>query len=129
MKAVLDTSVVIGDRWDMLMADEIAVSIVTVAELQFGVLCARDEASRAARLRVLGDLQRTLDALPVDQAVASCYAELAAAVRTVGRRPRPRSLDLLIAATAYAHDAALYTRNPSDLVGLETLVDIRTPYG
>ena len=33
-------------------------------------------------------------------------------------------MDLLIAATAYAHGARLYTRNAEDLRGLEDLVDI-----
>jgi hypothetical protein len=33
-------------------------------------------------------------------------------------------MDLLIAATAHAHNAALYTRNPQDLHGLERLVEI-----
>ncbi len=34
-------------------------------------------------------------------------------------------MDLLIAATAHAHDAALYTRNPDDFAGLEDLIDVR----
>ena len=33
-------------------------------------------------------------------------------------------MDLLIAATAAAYDARLYTRNAADLIGLEDLVDI-----
>jgi predicted nucleic acid-binding protein len=33
-------------------------------------------------------------------------------------------MDLLIAATAHAHQATLYTRNADDLRGLEELVDI-----
>jgi len=33
-------------------------------------------------------------------------------------------MDLLIAATAHAHSARLYTRNPGDLAGLEQLLDI-----
>jgi len=33
-------------------------------------------------------------------------------------------MDLLIAATAHAHGARLYTRNAADLVGIEHLVDI-----
>ena len=33
-------------------------------------------------------------------------------------------MDLLIAATAYAHTARLYTRNARDLVGIEHLIDI-----
>jgi predicted nucleic acid-binding protein len=33
-------------------------------------------------------------------------------------------MDLLIAATAHAHGARLYTRNPADFAGLESLLDI-----
>jgi len=35
-------------------------------------------------------------------------------------------MDLLIAATAAAPGARLYTRNPDDLVGLESIIDIVT---
>jgi len=41
-----------------------------------------------------------------------------------GRQPRARVMDLLIAATAHAHRARLYTRNAADLRGLDPLVDI-----
>ena len=33
-------------------------------------------------------------------------------------------MDLLIAATAHAHNATIYTRNPSDLTGLDDLITI-----
>jgi len=33
-------------------------------------------------------------------------------------------MDLLIAATAHAHDASVYTRNADDLAGLEDLITI-----
>ncbi len=33
-------------------------------------------------------------------------------------------MDLLIAATAHAHGASIYTRNAADLAGLEDLVTI-----
>ncbi|WP_410811856.1 hypothetical protein [Micromonospora sp. 067-2] len=42
-----------------------------------------------------------------------------------GRQPRARVTDLLIAATAHAHDAAVYTRNADDLASLEDLITIR----
>jgi hypothetical protein len=42
----------------------------------------------------------------------------------VGRQPRARVMDLLIAATAHAHGAAVYTRNADDLAGLEDLIAI-----
>ena len=64
------------------------------------------------------------DALPVDQAVARSYGQLAAVMAQTGRQPRARVMDLLIAATAHAHRARLYTRNPADLRGLDPLVDI-----
>jgi hypothetical protein len=41
-----------------------------------------------------------------------------------GRRPRARTMDLPIAATAHVHEARLYTRNPADLVGADELVGV-----
>ena len=123
MRAVLDTSVIIASDVPPLPG-ELAISSATVAELHFGVLIARDAAGRAERLRRLTALQRDFDALPIDDAVAASYGQLAAAVVEAGRQPRARTMDLLIAATAHAHDARLYTRNAKDLVGLEKLVEI-----
>lgn len=34
-------------------------------------------------------------------------------------------MDLLIAATAHAHNATLYTRNPGDFAGLEGLIAVQ----
>jgi predicted nucleic acid-binding protein len=72
----------------------------------------------------LSVLQQRFDPLPVDEAVAAGYGRLAAAVVAVGRQPRARVMDLLIAATALAHGARLYTRNADDLVGVEHLLDV-----
>ena len=42
-----------------------------------------------------------------------------------GRKPRgSRAIDLMIAATALAHDLPLYTLNAKDLRGLEALIEI-----
>ncbi len=123
MRAVLDTSIVIATDFPPLEG-ELAVSAVTLAELHFGVLVAKDQNVRAERLRRLLLLQRTFDAVPVDDAVAASYGQLAAAIVEAGRRPRARSMDLLIAATAHAHSARLYTRNAADFVGLEGLVEV-----
>ncbi len=123
MRAVLDTSVLIGAGLPRLDGD-LAISAVSLAELNFGVLVTADPAVRAERLRRLAGLQRRFDALPVDDDVAASYGELAAAVVATGRRPRSSAMDLLIAATAHAHSARLYTRNASDLAGLEAFVEI-----
>lgn len=123
MRAILDTSVLIANDIAPLEG-ELAISAAALAELHFGVLVTTDAAVRAERLRRLSEFQRRFSALPVDEAVATSYGQLAAAVVTAGRRPRSRVIELVIAATAHAHAARLYTRNADDLVGIEHLVDI-----
>ena len=123
MKSVLDTSVLLGPMPDVI-GGELAVSSATLAELHFGVLVARTDAVRAERLRRLGELERKFEALPIDASVARHYGQVAAAVAAAGRPPRAGVMDLLIAATAAAHGARLITRNASDLVGIEHLVEI-----
>jgi len=123
MKAVLDTSVLIAVGTPELEGD-LAISAASLAELQFGVLVTFDATIRAERLRRLSEVQRRFDALPIDENVAVSYGQLAAAIAHAGRQPRSRVMDLLIAATAHANAARLYTRNPADLSGLEGLVEI-----
>jgi predicted nucleic acid-binding protein len=123
LKAILDTSVLIATDVPPLEG-ELAISAASLAELHFGVLVTTDAVVRAERLRRLSDFQRRFTALPVDDAVATSYGQLAAAVAAAGRQPRSRVMDLLIAATAHAHSARLYTRNQGDLAGIEHLIEI-----
>ena len=123
MKALLDTSVLIATDVPTL-GGELAISSASIAELHFGVMVTADDATRAERLRRLTMLQRSFDSLPIDDQVAASYGRLAAVVAHVGRQPRSRVCDLLIAATAHAHEARLYTRNAVDLVGLDDLIEI-----
>lgn len=122
-RAILDTSVVIADNVTAIPG-VLAISAITVAELHFGVLVAQTPQIRAERLRRLSVLQRHFDALPVDDAVAVSYGRLAAAAVELGRQPRRRVMDLLIAATAHAHNARLYTRNPTDFAGLDEHITV-----
>ncbi len=123
MKAILDTSVLIATDVPPLEG-ELAISAAALAELHFGVLVTADVVVRAERLARLSYFQRTFDALPIDDDVATSYGQLAAAVVEAGRSPRPPVMDLLIAATAHAHSARLYTRDAGDLAGIEHLVEI-----
>jgi predicted nucleic acid-binding protein len=88
---------------------EIAVSIVTIAELEMGVLAAAAPRIRAARLQTLRDAEQ-LTALPVDRAVASAFATLAVEMRAAGHGSLGVQ-DAWIAATAIAHDADLLTQD------------------
>jgi len=124
MRVLLDTSALLGPP-PPLDGAEVAISAVSLAELHFGVLVARDAAVRGERLRRLGLIEKTFDALPVDDAVAREYGRLAAAVVEAGRQPRARFAELVIAATARVHDAQLWTRNADDARGLDELVEIR----
>lgn len=124
-RGVLDTSILIATDVAPIPG-ELAISVASIAELQFGVLVAKSAEARALRLARLSAVQRRFDPLPVDDAVADSYAHLAARVVQVGRQPRARVMDILIAATAHAHGAAVYTRNAEDLAGLEDLITIVT---
>jgi hypothetical protein len=123
VRAILDTSVLLAGGVDELEG-ELAVSAATLGELHLGVLVAKDEAVRAERLRRLGLIESAFDPIPIDAAVARSYGQLAANVSAAGRQPRAHVMDLLIAATAHAHKARLYTRNPKYLRGLRDVLDI-----
>jgi len=66
-----------------------------------------------------------MEALPFDSTCARAYGVVYAAVERIGRKPRGgRAIDLMIAATALAHDLPLYTRNAKDLRGVEDLIEV-----
>ncbi|WP_433783599.1 type II toxin-antitoxin system VapC family toxin [Actinomycetospora sp. CA-101289] len=125
-RVLLDTSAVIDlGRWahQELEAAVPSVAAVTVAELAFG-LDVDDLLERQARTDRFYALLREMAVLPFDLAAARLYGTLAATVRRAGRNPRPRRMDLQIAATAGAHGLPLVTRNPADFAGLEHLVEV-----
>lgn len=96
------------------------LTAVTFAELQQGVAMAKDPAVRAARMEKLGAAVADFDALPFD--AAARYGTLVALTSAAKRGPRPRRLDLMIAAIASARGLPLYTRNAGDFKGLEDAV-------
>lgn len=128
MRYILDTSVLIADERPGLQADAYwAISVVSLSELHFGVLSARSERDRAARLRRLTMIENTLHALPVTDEIARVHGAMSASLNAAGRKPRPRAMDLLIAATAAHQQATLLTHNLDDFSGLDDFVDVSSP--
>jgi predicted nucleic acid-binding protein len=106
---------------------EIALSVITMAELAAGPHATADPAERARRQDRLQRAEATFEPLPVDAAVARAYGRVYASVAVAGRKARgQRAFDLLIAATAVAHGLPLYTRKADDFAGLSELLEVIT---
>ena len=112
-RALADTSVFVALEQDRphrrKIPDEIVVSVVTVAELQLGVLMANDGATRAQRLKTLTYVESTFEAVPIDTAAAREWARLVAHCRRVRRRVPVN--DLWIAAIAIVRNLAVLTQD------------------
>ena len=112
-RGLLDTSVFIaaesGRELDAdALPDESYVCVVTVAELEAGVLAATDTAVRHRRLltaRTVSGVQ----ALPIDTSAASHWARLRVLLHEAGRRVNIN--DLWIASVAAAHDLPVITQD------------------
>lgn len=124
-RAIADTSVFIAQEAGRQLGDlpdGIAVSVVTAAELELGVLRAPDTDTRARRLATLAQIRATYPLLPVDAETASCFARIAAAELEAGRRIRRH--DAWIAATALRHRVAVATQD-ADFSAFESVAVIR----
>ena len=101
------------------------LTAITLAELQQGIAMAKDAFTRAARAEVLGAALSEFEPLPFDGDAAARYGSLVALAISAGRDPRPRRMDLMIAAIASSRDLPLYTRNAADFKGLDDLLTVR----
>ncbi len=125
MRAIVDTSVLIAD--DAPEGLDLAISAVSLGELQFGLLRARTDEERARRAVRLATIEAAFSPLPVDAAVAREWGTLAALVARRGAQPRRRQADLLIAATAKVHGAVLLTHNGGDFTQIADHVRVAHP--
>jgi predicted nucleic acid-binding protein len=134
-RGLLDTNIMILRRWvdPAELPAEMAISAITLAELSAGPHEVRrneeqtdyDEyAERGRRLDVLQRAENEFDPVPFDTEAARIYGRICAAVIGAGRKPRRRVADLMIAATAVAEGLPLFTTNPDDFKGLETLLTV-----
>lgn len=100
------------------------LTAVTMAELHQGVVMTTDPAAKALRNEQLGAAITEFTPLPFDGEAAARYGTLVALTIAAGRSPRPRRMDLMIAAIASVHGLPLYTRNAKDFRGLENLLEV-----
>jgi len=110
---LLDTSAFIaretGRPLDEL-PDRVAVSVVTIGELQLGVLNAADDATRARRADTLA-MARSADPIPISEAVMVTWARLVADCQAAGIHRAIKLTDALIAATAVEHGLPVVSRD------------------
>ena len=126
-RGLVDTSVVIEIEQipEDALPRELAISAITLAELAAGPHATADAAERASRQDRLQRAEATFDPIPFDASAARAYGRVYGAVVGAGRKARGRrAIDVLIAATALANGLPLYTRNQSDFVGLESLLEV-----
>jgi predicted nucleic acid-binding protein len=102
---LLDTSVFVAEESGRPLGslpDRVAVSVVSIGELQLGVLNAEDDSIRARRADTLA-LARAADPIPISEAVMVAWARLVADCKAAGIHRAVRLTDSLIAATAVEH--------------------------
>ena len=110
---LLDTSVFIARETQRPLGElpeRVAVSVITIGELQLGVLSAADDASRARRADTLA-LARTADPIPITEAIIVAWARLVADCRAAGIHRTVKLTDAVIAATAIEHGLPVVTQD------------------
>jgi predicted nucleic acid-binding protein len=124
-RGLLDTSVFTAQETRSLAAsslpDEIAVSVVSHAEVSAGVLAATDVDVRARRLATLTAIAE-LNPIPIDLAVAEAWARLRVHLANSGRRANVN--DMWIAATAMALGVPVVTQG-RDFDVMDELSDLQ----
>jgi predicted nucleic acid-binding protein len=110
---LLDTSVFIARESGRPLGelpDRVAVSVVSIGELQLGVLASTDDPSRARRADTLA-LARTANPIPISEAVMTAWARLVLDCRNTGIQRTVKLTDALIAATAVEHGLPVITQD------------------
>jgi hypothetical protein len=92
------------------LPDRVAVSVVTIGELELGVLAAVDDEVVARRADTLA-LAREPDPIPVSEPVMAAWARLVIDCRRAGVHRTIRLTDALIAATAIVHGLPVVTQD------------------
>ncbi len=98
----------VAARFAQCYAGEVVISSITLAELEYGVVCSGEQQSR--NRAALTSLLEDLAVVPFDGAAALAYGP----VRLITRERKRDALDKLIAAHAIALEVTLVTNNIND---------------
>lgn len=127
---LLDTSVLVAAEQDRELGSApegtARISVATLTELEVGLRRARDPRVRELRDETLARARRFI-ALPYDEAVSAVLAAILAAAKA--HRRRAGAMDAIIAATALAHDLAVWTQDDDFDVLAELMPALRVHRG
>ena len=124
-RGLLDTNIFISLELgrsvkSQMIPDELAISVITLAELEFGVYSATDQQTRAKRMATF---RKVMDFEAID--ITSDIASIWAAVRASGQSKKSKlsENDVWIAATAINQGVPLVTQDRAfaSILDLETI--------
>ena len=123
-EGILDTSAVIliGQIPSTALPANPRITSITLAELAVGPLAAKDEKERLIRQARLLHAGADFDPIPFDDRAAMVFGTVSANLRRLGRKSAARTYDALIAAVAISRGLPLFTANPGDFEGIDSLV-------
>jgi predicted nucleic acid-binding protein len=123
---LLDSNIVIAllanDHATLQLLDRIAETGVSISAISYMEVSQGFHQIPGTDRRIFDELIASLAVIPIDIAIAERCARIRADLHFQRRRVRPRSLDLLIAATAIEHEMILVTRNVGDFEDLPDLL-------
>jgi tRNA(fMet)-specific endonuclease VapC len=106
----------VRERFAECFVGEVVISTITLAELEFGVVCSGDSQSR--NQAALDSLLEDIPVAPFDTSAARAYGPL----RAANRERNKDALDKLIASHALSLGVTLVTNNEADFRGIFGLV-------
>lgn len=125
MSHLLDSNIIIAllanDLATVQLLDRIAETGVSISTITYMEVSQGLHQAPGTNRSVFEELIASFAVLPIDIAIAEQCARIRAGLHAQRKRVRPRSLDLLIAATAIEHDLVLVTRNLGDFEDIPNL--------
>jgi hypothetical protein len=128
---LLDTStlILLGRIQDPnVLPEEPLISTITLVELSVGPLLADTDSEREARQVHLQQAEADFDPLPFDAEAARAFGRVAASLHRAGRKTSARAYDALIASIAVSRGLPIYTCNPDDFAGIDSLDVVAVPH-